>query len=79
MAHLQKRTGWVAATGLSFVLATLAVGSILTGDVQLRFAGVDVKVKNHADRGLVINIEGAECPGKDCPVIALDWKAGRKG
>lgn len=79
MAQVQKRMGVFIASGLSVAVLGLAAVSVMTGDITLRFAGVHVQMKNDTERGVVIKIEGAECPGKGCPAFALDWKASRTG
>lgn len=79
MAQLRKGTGIWMASGVTLAAITLAVMTTMAGDVNLRFAGVEIQMQKHSERGLVINIEGVECPGTDCPAFALDWNTSARG
>ncbi len=74
MAQVQDLSGLIIGTGIALSVLAISVASILTGDVHIRLAGLDVKIQNQTERGVVVLIDGAECPGKGCPAFALDWK-----
>ncbi len=79
MTRARKGTGVVIGAAIAATTLALAVGSVMTGDVHMSLAGLDVSVQNHAERGLVVQVDGADCPGKGCPAFALDWKLARQG
>lgn len=62
-------------TGM-FVMAAALVftaAAVLSGRLHVQTAGLDVTMGTHADRGFVVQIDGMECPGADCPAFAFDW------
>ena len=79
MAQVKAKSGFIIGTGIALSVLAIAAASVMTGDVHLRLAGLDVKIQNQTERGLVVLIDGAECPGSGCPAIALDWKLVRQG
>lgn len=69
------KTG-VLVMGTAFVLT---IAAVLSGQLHVQTAGLDVTMGPHAERGFVVQIDGLECPGKDCPVFAFDWTFSLQG
>ena len=79
MTKEQKGMSVYLGIGAACALALAAAGTVATGDVRLQLAGLDVNISSHTERGFVVKIDGAECPGAGCPAFALDWKLTAQG
>lgn len=79
MAQASKGTGLLFGIAASCALFTMAAATIVTGDVRMQLAGLDVSISNQSERGFIVKIDGAECPGAACPAFALDWKLAGRG
>ena len=79
MAQASRGMGLMIGSIASCALVAIAAASVLTGDLNLQFAGIQVNVSNQTERGFVVMIDGGECPGAGCPAFAFDWKLARQG
>lgn len=79
MVRARKNIGAFVGVAVAGAITVLALGSVTMGNVHLQLAGLDVSVENQIERGLIIKIDGAECPGAGCPAFALDWDLARRG
>ncbi|MDF1679901.1 hypothetical protein [Ponticaulis sp.] len=57
----------------------LTAAAVLSGRFHVQAAGLDVTMGTHIDRGFVVQIDGLDCPGADCPAFAFDWSLATRG
>ena len=57
----------------------LTAAAVLSGRFHVQAAGLDVTMGTHIDRGFVVQIDGADCPGAGCPALALNWSIAKRG
>ncbi|MAT36207.1 MAG: hypothetical protein CMK06_13880 [Ponticaulis sp.] len=77
----QKHATFGLATGLAITtgLAVMVTASVMAGDLNIQAAGLDVSLSTQSDRGFVVQIDGADCPGAGCPALALNWSMTKRG
>ncbi|WP_293612417.1 hypothetical protein [Ponticaulis sp.] len=64
-----------AFAGAALLTATAA--TVVTGDLNIQAAGLNVTMGARTETGFVVNIDGIDCPGSDCPAFALNWTLNR--
>ena len=79
MKQRKAHYGFLIGAIASSTALILAVGSVAAGDLRIQTAGLDVSMTARTERGFVINIAGAECPGAGCPMFALNWSLPKRG
>lgn len=73
--HIGLYTALIATSGM----VALAVVSVVAGELRIQAGGMDVSLMTRAEQGIVINIDGADCPGAGCPAFALNWSLAKNG
>ena len=71
-----KAIAW-SASGLIALAA--AAGATLAGDITVQAGGVEITVGQSSEQGIVMTIQGANCPGTSCQGLALNWDALKRG
>ena len=79
MTKKQEKTGVIIGLAVTGGIMLLTAASVLAGDLRIQTAGLDVSLKSTAQRGFVVQIDGADCPGAGCPAFALNWSLTRQG
>ncbi|MAP94466.1 MAG: hypothetical protein CMK07_05890 [Ponticaulis sp.] len=79
MTQRQAHIGIITSLGIAFGVLAIATASVMAGDLRVQAAGLDVTLSSKAERGFVIKIDGADCPGAGCPAFALNWSLAKRG
>lgn len=66
---VKKMTTVMGVTLLSVMFVTALV---LTTDINFKLAGLDISIQNQSGRGVVVRLNGPECPRRACAAFALD-------